>query len=341
MEPLIKTFMDGYFGEASGKMRDYLRYLRKRIDADAQFKTLRDEPHKLAYLDLEFFKTSQTLFDQAETRVEAGSLSAKHIAVERFTLDAALLYLWPWLERKLPAGKTLPFDRQVVIQRYERGWQALVSSRYSRICTQDKNSLNNDGRLLERMVGLFRDSQLPEQFRDLPPRDVADFNWLTFSQIRPRQKFIPDDEAAGRMTATFTERSRIQKAEEGGNAPEAGEAEQPPGPLIFGVGVWKALSDGQTITVPPEDIPQDGRYHLYHVGRICVQEGTTVWALEGARLGVNVDRIFEADADDPAVNEWDAYISLKLQGPAYVRGSRQPNGVWMDRVLLVRPQVAR
>jgi hypothetical protein len=167
---------------------------------------------------------------------------------------------------------------------------------------------------------------------------VADFNWLTFSQILPRQKFLPDDEAAGRMTATFTERSRIQKAEEGGDAPEAGKAEQHRKPLVFGVCVGKTLSESQTITVPPDNIPQDGKYHLYHVGRIRVQEGTTVWALEGGRLGVNVDRLFVPDADAPAVNEWDAYISLKLQGPAYVKGSKQPSGVWMDRVLLIRPQ---
>ncbi len=338
VEPLITTFMDGYFGAAGDAMREYLRYLRKRIDADAQFKMLRDEPHKLAYLDLEFFKTSQTLFDEAEAGVESGSLQAKQIAVERFTLDGALLYLWPWLERKLLPGETMSFDRSALIQRYERGWKALVSSRYSRVYTQDKNSLNADGKLLERMVGLFRDPQLPEQFRDLPPRDVADFNWLTFSQIRPRQKFLPDDEAAGRMTATFTERSRIQKAEEGGDAPEVGESGQHRKPLIFGASVGKRIGDRQTITVQPEDIPQDGKYHLYHVGRIRVQEGTTVWALEGGRLGVNVDRLSVPEAKSPAVNEWDAYISLKLLGPAYVRGSKQRNGVWMDRVLLIRPQ---
>ena len=115
--PMNKCFMDGYFGAATGPMRAYLRYLRKRIDADAQFMKLRDEPHKLAYLDLEFFETSQTLFDQAESRVEAASLGAEHIAVERFTLDGALLFLWPWLERKLPAGETMPFDRDALIQR--------------------------------------------------------------------------------------------------------------------------------------------------------------------------------------------------------------------------------
>ncbi len=335
-DPLIETFMDGYFGAASDPMREYLRYLRKRIDADAQFKKLRDEPHKLAYLDLEFFKTSQVLFNKAKSRVEAASLEAKHIAVERFTLDGALLFLWPWLERKLPAGETMPFDRDALIQRYERGWKALVSSRYSRIYTQDKNSFNADGKMLQRMLSLFRDSQLPKQFRDLPPRDVADFNWLTFSQITPRQKFVPDLDAVGGMTATFTVRNRTQRAEEGGAATETSDAQQHRKPLVFGIGIGKRLTDKKTITIPPEDIPQDGKYYLYHLGRIRVQEGTTVWVLEGGRLGVNVDRVFDPAARTAKANEWDAYISLKLQGPAYVKGSKDANGAWMDRVLLVR-----
>jgi len=331
VEPLLTTFFDGYFGDASGPMRQYLRYQRDRINADAQFKTLRDEPHKLAYLDLEFFRTSQALFDQAEAAVEPDSVDARHIAVERFTLDGALLYLWPWLERKEP----LPFDREAVIRRYQRGWKALVSSRYSRIYTQDKNSFNADGKMLERMIGLFRDPQLPEPFRNLPVSDVADFNWLTFSQIAPRQMFVPDAEAVGGMTATFTVRSRIQRAEEGGTSPETSAAQQHRKPLVFGTGIGKRLDDKVTIEIAADEIPQDGRYHLYPVGRITVQEGTMVWALEGGRLGVNVDRVF--DAEDPDGNKWDAWVSLKLQGPAYVKGSTQSNGAWMDRVLLVRP----
>ena len=331
VEPLIKTFMNGYFGKAAQPIREYLRYQRERINADAQFKMLRDEPHNLAYLDLEFFKTSQSLFDQAEATVEPNSQDARHIAVERFTLDGALLYLWPWLERKEP----LPFNRETIIQRYERGWNALVRSRYSRIYTKDKNSFNADGKMLDRMFRLFRDPQLPEQFRHLPLSDIADFNWLTFSQITPRQKFVPDPEAVGGMTATFTVRNRIQRAEEGGTATETTAAEQHRKPLIFGTGIGKRLTDKTTIKIPPEKIPQDGRYHLHPLGRITVREDTLIWALEGGRLGVNIDRIY--DTEDPKANQWNAWISLKLQGPAYVKGSTQPNGASMDRVLLVRP----
>lgn len=331
VEPLIETFMEGYFGDAVAPMHEYLRYQRQRIDADAQLKMLRFEPHKLAYLDAAFFKTAQALFDRAEAAVVPESAAAKHIAVERFTLDGALLYLWPWLERKEP----LPFDHETVIDRYERGWNALISSRYSRVYTKDKNSFNADGKLLERMLGLFRDQQLPEQFRDRSPRDIADFNWLTFSQITPRQMFIPDPEAVGGMTATFTTRNRIQRAEEGGTAAEIGATEQHRKPLVFGTGISKRLNDKVTIEIPPDEIPQDGKYHLYSIGRITVREDMMIWALEGGRLGVNVDRVF--DPEEPVNNEWDAWISLKVQGPAYVKGSTKPNGAWMDRVLLVRP----
>lgn len=330
-EPLIQTFMDGYFGQAACPMHQYLRYQRKRIQADAQFKKLRDEPHKLGYLDAEFFKVSQALFDEAEAAVEPDSAEAKHISIERFTLDGALLYLWPWLERKTP----LPFDRGELVRRYERGWKATVQSRYSRIFSRDKNSFNADGKMLDRMLSLFRDPQLPEAFRNLPTKDIADFNWLTFSQITPRQKFVPDPEAAGGMTATFTVRNRIQRAEEGGNAPETSASQQHRKPLVFGTGTGKRLDNKFTVEIPPGQIPQDGKYHLYPLGRIQIKEGTLVWALEGGRLGVNVDRLY--DPEDPQGNEWEAWISLKLQGPAYVKGSTQPDGSWMDRVLLARP----
>jgi len=163
------------------------------------------------------------------------------------------------------------------------------------------------------MLRLFRDPQLPESFRDRSPRDIADFNWLTFSQITPRQMFVPDPEAVGGMTATFTVRNRVQRAEESGTAKETSATEQHRKPLVFRTGIGKRRADKTTIEIPPDKIPQDGKYHLHPIGRITVQEGTLIWALEGGRLGVNVDRVF--DPNDPQDNQWDA---------------------WMDRVLLAR-----
>ncbi|MFA7158954.1 MAG: hypothetical protein WC299_06575, partial [Kiritimatiellia bacterium] len=191
-----------------------------------------------------------------------------------------------------------------------------------------------------------RDPKLPEQFRSLPRSDVADFNWLTFSSITPRQKFVPDPDAAGGMAAEPTGISAIMAAEQGAAAGK--EAQQPPTNTIhFGV------TGGQTITLKPEEIPQDGKYHLYKIGRVEIKPsttvipgaknmmtrpGTTVWALEGRKLGVCVDRLYDAAATNAEANTWNAYISLKVKGPAFVKGSTETNGVWMDRVLLVKPQ---
>jgi hypothetical protein len=337
-ESLIRTFLDGYYGAAAPAMQRYLTYLTKRIDRDAQPMMARNAPHKLAYLDMAFFRTSQGLFDEAEAQVIPGSLAARHVQRERFKADGAMLFLWPWLERKLPSGTAMPFDKETVIRRYESAWRA--HRWYHRWYTEDndKRWQNPDGKLRERMVALFRDPQLPERFRGLPQAKVADFNWLTFSPITPRQKFVADPDAAGGMTAEPAGLSAMLAAEEG--TPSTGRTEAlSTHTLTFGV------TGGPAITLKPVEISQDGKYHLYRIGRVTIREGsapgapsgTTVWALEGRKLGVCVDRLYVPDSADPDANVWDAYISLKVNGPAYVKGSTAPNGVWMDRVLLVKP----
>jgi hypothetical protein len=44
-----------------------------------------------------------------------------------------------------------------------------------------------------------------------------------------------------------------------------------------------------------------------------------------------------ADAQDPKINAWDVHMSLKVKGPDYVKGSTDANGLWLDRVLRLRP----
>jgi len=337
-EPLLQTFLDGYYGAAAPAMRRYLAYLTERIDRDAQPMMARNAPHKLAYLDMAFFRTAQELFDEAESRVTPGTLAARHVQRERFKVDGALLFLWPSLERKLPCDAAMPFDNEEAIRRYEAAWRA--PGWYHRWYTEDKDSRwqNPDGKLRERMVALFRNPQLPERFRGLPARSVADFNWLTFSPYTPSQKFVADPAAVGGMAAEPADLSAILAAEEGAPSADGVDA-NPKRTLTFGV------TGGPTITLTPDQIPQDGAYHLYKIGRVTIREGsspgapsgTTVWAMEGRKLGVCVDRLYVPEAADPDANAWDAYISLKVDGPAYVKGSRAPNGVRMDRALLVKP----
>ena len=309
--------MDGYYGAASSKMNAYLKYLQERIDKDAGYRMVARSPYDLKYLDLNFFLTAEKLFGEAEARLKPGSLEMQHVQRERFIVDGALLQLWPWLDRKLAANAKMPFDHETLIRRYEANWRAHVKLYWHRFYSKA-------GRI-DKLAALFRDPQWPGQFRNLPPRDVADFTWLTFSGwYSSPEMFVDDKEAAGEMALAF--------------AGMKDEAHQKP--LTF----W--VSGGAIVTLKPEAIPQDGRYHVYKIGRVNVKKwvsekdrGTIVWAaIEDKKFRVNVGQLCVTNAQDCRVNDWDAYISLKVKGPAYVKGSTESNGVGIDRVLLVKPQ---
>ncbi|MHC4872852.1 MAG: DUF4838 domain-containing protein [Planctomycetota bacterium] len=309
VEPLIKIFMAGFYGEASPHVHKYLDYVHARADRDAQFQYLRFQPHNLKYLDLEFFVKSQALFDAAEKSVNRKSFYYRHVSNERFVLDGALLYLWPWLEKKLPGNEKMLFSRSELIDRYEREWKLFVEDNYSRFYSYDKNSLNKDGKLLSRMLALFRDPKIPEEFKNKSSKDIADFNWLTFSNIRPRLKLVPDKDAVGGMAAIFS-----------GKKPYEGDD------LIIGAG------DSSRKIIKNNDIKRDGSFHLYKLGKVEIKPGVVIWALSDKTLGVNIDRLYVKNSRDKSTNMWNAYISLKVKK---VKGI---DNIWFDRVLLVKPE---
>ena len=128
--------------------------------------------------------------------------------------------------------------------------------------------------------------QLPEQFRDRPPRDIADFNWLTFSQIIS----TPDVRPRSR-SRRWHDRDLHEPPSHPTRRRRRNRAVKPPPPnntanrLVFGTGIGKRLDDMVTIEVAPDKIPQDGNYHLYPIGSITVQEGTMSLGARGRKAG--------------------------------------------------------
>ena len=46
-------------------------------------------------------------------------------------------------------------------------------------------------------------------------------------------------------------------------------------------------------------------------------------------------------ADPIADNTWDFYFRLKFTGPAYVPDSSKPNAIWLDLLVLTRPNALK
>ena len=132
-EALVKTFMSGYYGSASGKMIEYLAYLEKRINAVPETIKLSGllEQNR-PYLDLDFFITSIKLLDEAEAMCGADKQALLHVQRERLSVDTGLLGMWKYLRKKLPAGGKMPFDRNAVIKNYETVCRSQIEAFYAK-----------------------------------------------------------------------------------------------------------------------------------------------------------------------------------------------------------------
>ncbi len=85
--------------------------------------------------------------------------------------------------------------------------------------------------------------------------------------------------------------------------------------------------------IPIEQIPQDGKYHYYKVGKVTLEKHGFFHAHRSWTDQWFTDHLIVPGGD----NDYIAYISLKCTGPAYVKGSQdKTSAIWSDRVLLVR-----
>jgi hypothetical protein len=161
--------------------------------------------------------------------------------------------------------------------------------------------------------------------RDLPAGSVVDFNWPDFTEGmmngKPMATLTADPDAAGGKAIVYT-----------GNGPEDHKR-----PLNFGVYDGDRKVFGPSLEVKGPYVPQDGKYHWYRIGRFPVANGVLVWAHWSWFISVHLDRAFDPAALDTNCDIW---VSLKVLGPDYVTGSMDPDSIWLDRIILVRPESA-
>ncbi len=316
--PLIKTFIKGYYGPGASSMGKYLAYLEKRIAEDPD-RLVNLTGYTQKYLDLQFFVTSDTLLSEAESACVSDAVALRHVRRERIPVDGILLRLWGNLERKLAAGNVMPFDRKTVLDRYETNRYALLDQ-FRSSTTIEAGRAEVAAEMIPLRAGPI---SLPEQFSSLSLDAVTDFTYCDMPTYGVggdlgSNALVDDPDAAGGKALYYE-----------GPKPDVHNA-----PLSFGVYDETRKMFGPSITIKPEDLPQDSKYHWYKIGRFPLGPGVKVWAHGSWMLGVKLDRAY-----NPAYLDFqrDIWISLKATGPAYVLGSKDKDAVWMDRVILIKP----
>ena len=87
-------------------------------------------------------------------------------------------------------------------------------------------------------------------------------------------------------------------------------------------------------------IPQDEKYHWYKFPKkLQMKEPISTFGTHGWTIHVDTSHLYTIPDGDPETNIWDAWVSVKYTGPAYVKGSKKENAVFVDMLVLTRGEV--
>ena len=311
-EKLITHFMHHYYGPAEKPMTEILTRIRKAV---------KNEPNAMpaqvkvrSYQTNAFVRPILELWKKAVKATAPGSLYRKHVEQDGIIIIGAALR-----NRGLVKGK----EREELIASFRKFTgnriREFVSSR------QDKAAFKR----VEEMLRDFELSQIdvktPPEFQNIPKEKIHVYGWPHFrdhSHHRDKQKIFVDD-----MTS-FAKRAATPAAR---TVPQY-EKYKPNDFGVYDYGTKKSMA--KTF----KKLPQDEKYHWLYVGRADIQPGSFFWAFRWM-LQVPFTGVWQLSDGIKDGNKWHVYISAKHTGPAYVKGSKSPNKLFIDYVILTRDKV--
>ena len=304
-QPIIAEFMELYYRSAAPLMRQLLDYIERRQEEESGILAT-VPPATRRYFDARFFVETDALLRRAEEAVAGDAEALAHVRQERLPLDETILYLWNELNR----GGELPFRRADLVDRLQKSYAAAYE-KYG-----GWGSEKADAQRLDYLRNL---PPVPPQFAD---KKILD---LCGPQLDLRQAGGGIAQRVDDPDATCGQAWRL-------DATLSGPPGQHDKPLEFG------LYDDRSKelikkTMTPAEIPHDEKYHFYSAGRIKGSPNLHFWAHHSWRLAQRLNVTHNSTRPEQATYE--VYLSLKLEGPAYVPRSTKPNACSIDRLILV------
>ena len=295
---LSEKFISGYYGKAAPAILKYLDYLEKR------------EEESRAFMDREFYETVNGLLDEAENLARGDERSLSHIRWERSVVDRSIYENLASLRKAgyNPDMKRISKRFAACSQEVIRNWSSLD------IRPQIKKDKLKAARLESELYQHFP-VEIPAQFDGC---DVIDLHWpqIKITSWGKTPEYVKDPDAVC-GTAFYN------------------PALQPKIP--YGIGYYNgSLKSGGGISLGAGDIPQDGKFHLYKLGRTFIMVPLFIhfddtWRFRSYLSTVGI-----------IPEERDIWVSMKFTGPRFIPGTKGPNRVLFDRLLLVKdPQPLR
>ena len=174
---------------------------------------------------------------------------------------------------------------------------------------------------------MFIDIPIDDKFKNYSVNDIKVFGYPHCKEKKPDISIIVDDPDSPVGKAV--------KAKGGKTTMHGAKAKSD--------WVWAslfAIHDGRiprgTVAYRVKKIPQDEKYHWYKMPQPlnCVKGYIPFWGLYGY-LNMDLSTLYRYVDGRDDMNIWDIYFSVKFTGPAWVKGSKKENAVYLDRIVAV------
>ena len=326
---MLDRFCTAAYGPSAAPMRELIEYLQdRREQADKPIgrcdtilkRTFTDfvkndkMPDILPYTDRAFYEKANALLDEAETLAANSPDNLLNVRRERIPIDTALLNTYTKYVDNPPSGRLVAKDYKALYDRNEANRIAQARYFYEKPFNNPTNLKTAlDMINLDRTLTFASETDVPEELKG---RKIRVFAWPSI-RLESGGKSEEDKDAFSGRTAKLAHRDskdyyRI--------------------PYRMGTYTYRDKKGFVTYSIEEKDIPQDEKYHLYHIGRSPVVPKTLVWLHWTWLIQAYIDSVYVEGGD----NEWDVYVSLKLTGEPYVKGSKTQPGVYVDRIILAK-----
>lgn len=319
-EILIDSFSTHFYGKAAPTIKEYLHYLTKRqnelqLPPGEVFLIHRD------YADINFFKTSLDLLVKAEKLADGNEKIIANVQREQIPVIGGLLEKWNYFTEK--ERESIPFDKEELLKKYSKYSNAAIDY-YFPVSPSFFPWLDTYPAFRERMFdGISRNAKLFQQGVAIPSelegKDLIDTPLFYVDWSNKEIKLVDDADSA-RGKAIMYSGKGLDKEKN----------------IAFEVynnmkKQWLAKKH-----VPTSEAPQDERYHLYKAGPVSLgKERCTLAITESWAITIPVNQILPP-ARMEENNEYDVYVSAKLQGPKFASGSTKENAFFVDGAYLVK-----
>jgi len=315
LENLFTIFFNAYYGSASKIMRQYLNYLQQKQNSQKDNLTLTDAINR-SYFNTAFFTDVLQMLADAESVAGLSKEQKLHIQFERIPVDLAIINLWSTLDLQ---GGIKGVEFETIIARYQSNMTGFSRTIFA--ANEDEKIRGKLKADVEAFKTMRLSAPLPAEILKKSEEVVGDFSAVDFSITAPGEQ-VADPAANTGKAGAVLENDALKKM-----FPDWEKRKI----LSFGIYTPSAKSYVVNTVVPDVDYPEDGKYHLYKIEKITIPPDAylfTSWAWFVAFKGLS------RFADG---KEYSLYLSLKVSGPRYATGSKEIDGLYVDRIIIVKP----